>query len=487
MNLLLQNASVIKTDAEIQADREQAELLKEQREKLSKERKDRMKELEKRSVLLAKKSDVEIAEIAKKQAIRNMAEKKLDMNADVVKLLNSMAQRATAFTIRDQQLEEKERLAKIEKEYDERMDVRIEIERVQDIMRREEDEKAKKTKRFEDRKVINEQIAARERMRMLSLEAREQENQAMRNVMEKSRKAVLLANADAIARKQMAREMEKKEMEDILIYQALKDQELAKREEEEEAIAKAKKERQAKLLAQQEKAQNNAGKMDELRARRAAEEKERNERKKEKAEAQKRKEEMKILLESRAKQAADKLERQHSAKKAADEMLLMDLEYTKKMDERETRERNTKAARTEEHRIRLQQQIEERERQRRLVPAHPLQYIHCSGDMCISLTRFLLLFPSHQKRHGGGRRLEHPHGADQGGGQAGHHPRPDGQGPDRAGREPAVPLRDAQRGHRQDPQAVERRPPCSPLSPPSLLYTIPPSPTTTHIRCVEAS
>eukprot|EP00598_Pedospumella_elongata_P001430 CAMPEP_0184975840 /NCGR_PEP_ID=MMETSP1098-20130426/6939_1 /TAXON_ID=89044 /ORGANISM="Spumella elongata, Strain CCAP 955/1" /LENGTH=461 /DNA_ID=CAMNT_0027498615 /DNA_START=99 /DNA_END=1484 /DNA_ORIENTATION=+ len=382
----IRNGSVIKTEAEIAADKEHAERLKEEREKLSKERKDRMKELEKRSVMLAKKSDVEIAEIARNKAIRNMAEKKLDENADVVKLLNSMAQRATAFTIRDQQLEEKERLAKLEKEYDERLDVMIEIDRVQDIMKRENEEQYRKTKRVEDRKVINEQIAARERMRMLSLEAREQENQAMRNMMkryededrtqaaaraiemEKSRKAVLLANADAIERKKQAREMEKKEMEDILIYQALKDQELARREEEEEAIARSKKERQAKLLAQQEKAQNNAGKMDELRARRAAEEKERNERKKEKAEALKRKQEMKILLESRAKQAADKLERQHSAKLQADEAVLMDMEYTRKMDERERREKAIKEARMEEHRVQLHAQIDERERRRRQTP-----------------------------------------------------------------------------------------------------------------------
>jgi hypothetical protein len=366
-------------------DREEAERIKEKKEKLSKERKDRMKELEKRSVLLAKKSDVEIAEMAKKQAIRDAAEKKLDMNSDVVKLLNSMAQRATAFTIRDQQLEEKERLARIEKEYDARKDITIEIDRIQDIKQREEDEHFKQTKRFEDRKVINEQIAARERMRMLALEAREQENMAMRNlmkryededrenaarrsvVMEQSRKAVLKANADAIERKKQAREMEKKEMEDILIYQALKDQELAKREEEEEAIASSKKERQAKLLAQQEKAQNNAGKMDELRARRAAEEKERNERKKEKAEAQKRKADMKVLLESRARQAADKLERQQQAKKQADEAILLDMEYTKRMDARETMEREQKRQLMEEHRHQLHAQIEERERQRRSV------------------------------------------------------------------------------------------------------------------------
>ena len=48
-----------------------------------------------------------------------------------------------------------------------------------------------------------------------------------------------------------------------------------------------KKERQAKLLEQQERAQDNAGKMDELRARRAAEEYERRMRRQEKEKAAK--------------------------------------------------------------------------------------------------------------------------------------------------------------------------------------------------------
>mmetsp|Transcript_29954 Transcript_29954/g.50114 ORF Transcript_29954/g.50114 Transcript_29954/m.50114 type:complete len:488 (+) Transcript_29954:19-1482(+) len=381
----IKNGSVIKSEAEIQADKERAERIKEEKEKLSKERKDRMKELEKRSVLLAKKSDVEVAVEAKKAALRAMAEKKLTSNSDTVKLLNSMAQRAIAFTIRDQQLEEKDRLASIEKEFDARMDVEIEIDRLKDIKRREEEEVYKKTKRVEDRKTINEQIAGRQRQRMLALEAREQENQAMRSLMQKykdedavaaaekavtmeaSRKAVLRANAEAIERKKLAREAEMKEMEDILIYQALKDRELAKREEEEEAIAKTKKERQAKLLAQQEKAQNNAGKLDELRARRAAEEKERAERRKEKADALKRKADMKELLESRAKQAADKVERQKLAQAQADEEILYGIEYAQKMEAREAEERRLKEGKMAEHRHNLQAQIDERERARRNV------------------------------------------------------------------------------------------------------------------------
>jgi len=341
-----------------------------------------MKELEQRSVLLAKKTDIELAEMSKQQAIREAAEKKLVSNADPVKLLNSMAQRAIAFTIRDQQLEEKRRLEQIEKEHEDRMNIIVEIDRVKDIKRREEEESYKKAKRIEDRKVINQQIAERERERMLALEAREQENLAMRNLMKKykdedtndaikkayemeeSRKAIIIANERAIELKKLAKEAERKELDDILLYQALKDKEIAKREEYEASIAQARKEREMKLLAQQEKAQNNAGKLDELRARRAAEEKERNERRKEKANALKKKEDIKVLLDSRSKQAADKVERQKLARLQAEEMILLDLQYTKKMDEREYVEKQAKYEKSHEHKIKLQSQIEERARAR---------------------------------------------------------------------------------------------------------------------------
>jgi hypothetical protein len=341
-----------------------------------------MKELEQRSVLLAKKTDIELAEMSKQQAIREAAEKKLVSNADPVKLLNSMAQRAIAFTIRDQQLEEKRRLEQIEKEHEDRMNIIVEIDRVKDIKRREEEESYKKAKRIEDRKVINQQIAERERERMLALEAREQENLAMRNLMKKykdedtndaikkayemeeSRKAIIIANERAIELKKLAKEAERKELDDILLYQVLKDKEIAKREEYEASIAQARKEREMKLLAQQEKAQNNAGKLDELRARRDAEEKERNERRKEKANALKKKEDIKVLLDSRSKQAADKMERQKLAKLQAEEMILLDLQYTKKMDEREYVEKQAKYEKSHEHKIKLQSQIEERARAR---------------------------------------------------------------------------------------------------------------------------
>lgn len=344
-----------------------------------------MKELEKRAASLAKKSDSEIADIARKNAIREMAEKEIDQNLDVVKLLNSMGSRAVAYSIRDQQLDEKKRLAEIEKEFERRMDMSIEVDRLKDLKRREEEELYRRQKRVEDRKVIDEQIVARQRDRLLQLEAREQENQAMRNLMKKYeeddekklsrkrienaklREEVLSANEEAIRRKKDAKLREKKEVEDILIYQAMKDAELAKREEEEAAIERSKKERQAKLLAEQERVQSNAGKLDELRARRAAEEKERLARQREREDALKRKQDMKELLESRAKQAADKVSRQQQLKEQEKLEIYNQLQHTKKLDDREADEIRRKKEKVDEFRVSLQQQIEEIQRNRKYV------------------------------------------------------------------------------------------------------------------------
>jgi Trichohyalin-plectin-homology domain len=81
---------------------------------------------------------------------------------------------------------------------------------------------------------------------------------------------------------------------------------LLKREQEEAAIEKLKKERQAKLLAESERSASNAGKADEIRARRAAEEYERRMRIKEKEDAAKKKAEIAELVRARKIQAEDK-------------------------------------------------------------------------------------------------------------------------------------------------------------------------------------
>lgn len=97
----------------------------------------------------------------------------------------------------------------------------------------------------------------------------ERQKELHRQEVNRSNKEFVEANAEFIRRKKASKEQEKQEVQDILLYQALRDQEMAKREEEEQRIERAKKERQAQLLAQQERIQDNSGKLDELRARRA--------------------------------------------------------------------------------------------------------------------------------------------------------------------------------------------------------------------------
>jgi hypothetical protein len=85
--------------------------------------------------------------------MRKLATEKIDMNKDVVKLLTGMSARAIAFTIRDAQLEEKHKIEEGEKEYERRMNIVMEIDRLKDISRREDEEVYKRNKRVEDRKV----------------------------------------------------------------------------------------------------------------------------------------------------------------------------------------------------------------------------------------------------------------------------------------------------------------------------------------------
>ncbi len=332
--------------------------------------------------MAAKKSDMEIAEESRKKTIRALAEAQIDNNSDVVKLLNSMALRASAFSIREQQLKEKHRLEEVERDFEKRMDMLTEIDRLKEIQRREQEAEEKLLKRVKDRDVINEQIEVRRRMKVLEMEAQEQEKIAMRNTMskykeedaaiaaerrvlvEKSKAEVLRANAASIELKKSLREKDKQEMADILIYQAQRDAELKKREDEEAENERLKKDRQLKLLLQQEKAQNNAGMLDELRARRAAEEKERQARAKEKEEARKRKADIDELMEARAKQAADKHKRKEFESKLAQQEIIDGIQYSQKMAERERLEREQKKRLADDHREKLNSQIEEVRRRR---------------------------------------------------------------------------------------------------------------------------
>jgi hypothetical protein len=62
----------------------------------------------------ARKSDIEVAKVARENQIRELAEKQVDESLDMVKMLNTLGARAAAFTIRDKQLAERDARAATE-------------------------------------------------------------------------------------------------------------------------------------------------------------------------------------------------------------------------------------------------------------------------------------------------------------------------------------------------------------------------------------
>jgi hypothetical protein len=379
----IRNRAALVNEADLEAE-SRAQELREIKENKCRERKEHMRRLEAQANSPSYKTELEKGNSIREQAHKKAAADMIDENSDVVKLLNSLSSRAIAFTIRDKQLEEAHRRAEIEAEYTRRMDMIMEVDRLKDLKRREELESQKAHKRVEDRKTITVQMEEKTHARLLEQEAKEQENVAMRNLMKKyeleekvnskhrketielSRAEILNANEDAIRRKREAKELEKRDVEEALMYMALKDQEMARREQEELERESKKKESQAKLLAQQERAQNNAGKLDELRARRAEEEKERQARRREREEALKRKEETEKLLQSRAAQADFKRQRELKDRALQLEEHRQALQYERLLSEKERDEENRKLAFSNQHRKNLEAQIFAEEEKKRM-------------------------------------------------------------------------------------------------------------------------
>lgn len=371
----IKERSIVRTGQDEMRERAEREAAKEAKQKIARERKEKMMKLEAESKMKAKKSDVEVEKMARESTIRTLAEKQIDQNLDMVKMLNSLGARAAAFTIRDQQLAEMEHRGDAEKAYNARMDMVMEIDRLKDLAERERIEKERRTRRVQDREVITSQIKAREKQRMLQEEARERENQEMlarikkyeeddrkaaerRQIeVERSRKEIMEENARSIKRKEMDKLKEIEEMERLRMYQLQKDAELAARAKYEEELAAEKKEQQAKLLAQQERSQNKQAEVDELRARRYAEARERKARNDEKEGAARRRQQQIELTAARRAQADNKkaiLAREAVMQQQEYEDAVM---YSLKVQKREAEEARAKQAAADEHRTKLQHQI----------------------------------------------------------------------------------------------------------------------------------
>lgn len=380
----MKNETKIFTAAELEDLEAQRDAELERQRLSAKARKAYMMKLSEEAALRAPKSEIEqIFESEKKETLRRAVALK-DQCHDTVKLMKTLGARAQAFTIRDQQLKVKESVDEDRHVYDEKMNVLMEVERLEGLKRQEDVDERKKQKRFADRKVLEDQIAERQRQRereneqtaqeareMLAKIKQQQEEAAEKERLkaeraQKTMEEIRVFNDGTQVRKaEQARRM-KEEDDRILAYQMKKAEEMKQLEDEEAQRRHEAELRTAKLRSMQEKMANEKAELDELRAKRAAEARERQAREADLALAKKHKLEMEELRRAREAQA---LHRQRARIKEA---TLQKQEYESIMAQVEAdrtsvkQHEEVKKVASMSHRRVLQEQIEEKEKLRKV-------------------------------------------------------------------------------------------------------------------------
>eukprot|EP00970_Alexandrium_tamarense_P009094 scaffold1795_cov187-Alexandrium_tamarense.AAC.12 len=316
-------------------------------------------------------------ESEKLDRIRKQAQEKIDKGEDIVKILITCSERAKTFAIRDQQLKDKAEREKKERDYEQRMILAMEIDRLREIEAREAYEAEKVKKMIDGRKIIEQQIEERHQAKLLQEEARDQENREMldrirmyqlqdeeramirRENAARAREEVMRANEEHIASMREHRMAEKREDEMMVAYQMEQDEKLRQREAEEEKAERRKRDIQKKLLDEQERTLDRRAEIDEIRARRAVEDAERKYRQKQLIEAQKRKRDMDLLDMTRKQQQQEKYEKQQMVVVQMREEYENAIRHSHAMAERERAEAEREQQKNTKLITNLQEQIEE--------------------------------------------------------------------------------------------------------------------------------
>lgn len=338
-------------------------------------RKQKMMELEAQRKLAVPPSEVEQQQLAEKAALLSAADKQMAEELDDVKKMNQMMLYSKVVTIRDAQLNEKKVIEKERLEEERRLDTIMEVERLKALKMYEERDLRRKADQRSGALVIIDQIRERERERVRQLELQDQERDAMlrqndemkqeevRQIIAKKEagkkllEEVAASNAGQIELKKQ--EKEKLKEEDLMIQVYLRDREKRdqERQQHEDAI-KAEKEREtARLRAQQEKLKDKQAELDALRAKRAAEESERQWRKQQQLAAERNSAIQRSLDEAREVQKLEKerrlIEQAQQEKEEFDRILRVQREA--ESIEQVGKQNKMNAAR--EHMMELQAQI----------------------------------------------------------------------------------------------------------------------------------
>lgn len=352
--------SSIMTAEQIAVAKREADAKREQERAVSKARKEKMIKLEEEAKKQQPPTETELLKQQADNATVAKAQFQLLEEKDEVKHMNQMMLYSKCVTIRDAQVEEKKHMMMEEEEENRKLDTMMEIERLKALEQYEERERQRAEERKRGAKILGEQIAERERERIRQEELRDQERiQVMKEIerlkeeemqaqIEKKLQAralleeVAAANSEQIKRKEVNKQREKEEelrIQQYIVEKELREQQL---QAEKERIAKEKELEIARLRAQQERAADKQSELDELRARRYQEAKEREWRAKEQALAERQTLLQSELATAREAQKASKMKQRAEVAVLEHEDFQRVLEVNKRKEHEEMQQRMAK-------------------------------------------------------------------------------------------------------------------------------------------------
>ncbi|TGZ70913.1 hypothetical protein CRM22_002923 [Opisthorchis felineus] len=378
---LTQKAKII-TEADEKEAAKRAKELNEANAAASQARKEQMHQYDLARTKNEKLTDLE--EEARKQAevlLQKALEQRQDQE-DEIRALNELILNAKIQAIRDEQILEKKQIQKELNEEELRLDNMMELERQNAIRIQEEIDKQRQEQEMLGACEVLNQIQQNRQDRLLELERTEQENalvqqriseELMKEIANREVKRQMqnkmrmdLNEANEAMRKHREEEKERDRLFDLKILEIQRQK--AEREaayEAEQAQVRLEKELEiARLRALQERASDEAAERDALRAKRAAEAREREWRRKEKADALKKKETEDELKKARIAQAEERrrlLAIEAGRERMEFERILKRQKELMENDQRERAEANRKNKRYAEE-IRKQICLKEQER-----------------------------------------------------------------------------------------------------------------------------
>lgn len=235
LDRMLKNSPIM-TAEDVAAAKKAADAKREQAQAVSKARKERMIKLEEEARKQAPPTETALLKQKQDLSTLSRAQHLLQEEKDDVKRMNQMMLYSKCVTIRDAQIEEKRQMMQEAEEENRKQDLMMEIERLKALEEYELRERQRLEEQRKGAKVLEEQIAEREKERIRQEELRDQERIQMLKEIERLKEMelqaqiekklqakelmeqVAAANSEQIKRKELMKIREKQEEVKITQY-----------------------------------------------------------------------------------------------------------------------------------------------------------------------------------------------------------------------------------------------------------------------------